>query len=289
MSDLPYLDLIHRIRMNSTGDIGYWAYLWREGPREGSFTESAKTPDHQPHGADVFFTPLLFNGSRSNKTVGGAGVLFADLDRAPYPKLRPSVYWNTSRGNTQAVWFLDTPIDDYPTWARLNQAMTRATEADQGGWHGSKLLRVPGTVNWKRRDFAGPVQYNPGVRYTQEEIEDFVYPIFPSAAEAEDKHYAPSMMNTDYPQPLLGPKDRNWLLLTYWPDLSLLAQSMLSKERVPDRSLHIIKTARELKKTPRVSPEVAFKMIWVAPWCKWRTDRHDPHQLWREVLAVYDS
>lgn len=278
---IPNITAIRTIhnRFRDDDDVYYFLALmdrsrdnkWTEYP----YTYGAGIPlEHQPHGCDIFFSPLGFSEPRrSNSTVLKPSVLFADLDRALYPAVDPSVYWNTSEGNFQAVWFLSEPVEDYDKWAQLNKRMTRFTGADPGGWMGSKVLRVPGSVNWKRKDFGTLLEFTNRV-YTYEHLDEFLPPA----------EYSPASQLTDWPEPP-DTKDREWLWRLAWPDLSMRARSALTRSRVPDRSLHIVRLINELHSCG-VSAEEAFRLIWVAPFNKWRLN-NKPEVLWNEVQRVY--
>jgi hypothetical protein len=245
---------------------------WQDFPFQMS--TMALPLDAQIHECDLFFTPLSFSSpGRNNDHVELPGVLFADLDAAPeLPEaIPPSVLWETSPGMKQAVWYLDKPIEDYNTWADLNQRLTHYTGADPGGWMGSKVLRVPGSVNWKRRAFGSLTYFEPSQVYTAKSFDNML-PVLSAPAVPIDE---------DHPH-LVDPKERQWLLRTYWPQISLRGRSMIRKERVNDRSLHIVRTARELL-AGGLGEEAVFHLLWTAPWNKWRTDRHRPDQLWTEV------
>lgn len=284
---IPNEDVIKRIHDQHRGphskDGAYFiAHLYREGPQAGKFVESC-IPVHagltaaQRHGADLFFTPNLFAFSsqkRSNETTLPSGVLFADLDGAPKPPIPPTILWETSPGNMQAVWFLDYPLS-YERWADLNKRMTYYTGADKGGWMGSKLLRVPESVNWKRRAF-GTLHYARHETSFDPVMLDKRLPrLDPQpVSEGEGRHPKPCQ-----------PRLRESLMVENWDNMSLLTRSMLSQPRVRDRSMHIWKTAKQLKKDA-FDPGTIFQLIWVQPWCKWRTDRYDPDQLWSEILRA---
>src|SRR5680860_1218868 len=127
------------------------ADLWKDYFTHPGFRVSNLT---QPPDRDVYWAPLGFSApERQNKTAAGFAVLFADIDDGRVVKIggeMPSYLWRTSPGMYQAVWLLDSPIETYEEWADLNRRLTYWLEADRGGWMGSKVLRVPGSLNVKR-------------------------------------------------------------------------------------------------------------------------------------------
>jgi hypothetical protein len=231
---------------------------------------------------DQFFTPLRFTDTtRNNVTVGTPGVLFADLDPVDPRTLafKPSVAWETSPGNYQAVWFLNEPIEDYNTWADLNRRMTYFTGADRGGWMGSKVLRVPGTANWKRAVDGVPqygkyLHFDPTISYKLFHLQHSL-PEVKSVKVESGEH------------PRLRGKNEH-LLVPNMPTLSrsTMANYLRPVSKVPDRSRHIIRVIHDLKKDG-VDKETAFYMLWARDYNKWRTDRHRPDTLWQEISNIY--
>jgi len=286
---IPNIDILQAIWERSKPGWHFLATMHRpNGAERGKYTDYPMPPDwqageadaisDQPHEHDLFFAPLAFAGyERHNSTVRGPGVLFADLDRAVKPEITPSVYWETSSGNTQAVWFLEKPMEDYKQWADLNRRMTKFTRADPGGWMGSKVLRVPGSVNWKRRDFGRLLSFTPNLIDTWQYFSNSL-PDYPRETRAIE--------GMEIPVPALLPADRrNNVVKTYWDSMTLLGRSMVTQKNVRDRSLHIVRTAHELRRGG-LNDVAIFHLLWTAPWCKWRTDRYSPERLWAEVLRT---
>ena len=103
------------------------------------------------HSFDQYYSPNVY--ARPSRKIGGVLMTrlgWCDVDKAdPFafdPK--PSIVWQTSPGNTQALWF----------WGRLHppseaQAFSKALAyrhgGDKGGNAPNKLLRLPGSFNHK--------------------------------------------------------------------------------------------------------------------------------------------
>lgn len=283
---IPYWQIVSSILARSKGPTAFLAALGRPDAIEGNgkFREWPISPEHvkaefgireQEHGYDLFFTPLRFDERRLNHKAGPAGVLFADLDDAPTPVIRPSVMWETSTGMRQAVWFLDEPEHDLERWADINQRLTYYLGADRGGWMASKLLRVPGTVNWKRRDIGGHPKFNPQAIYNLKQL-DAHLPLLDKPRGYSEEDVPPAR-----------PSDYLWAqkVSELWPTLSLMTRSMLMSEKVKDRSLHIVRIAKQLK-NDGVSATDTFYLLWPRPWNKWRTDREDPGMLWAQIHSA---
>ena len=105
---------------------------------------------------DLYWAPALFNKPRRSATTAQpVDLLWADLD-AVDPNLlpnnlKPTAAWETSPGRFAAVWRLDEELEPQ-VQTKLNQRLTYTIGADKGGWGLSKVLRVPGTVNYKYPD-----------------------------------------------------------------------------------------------------------------------------------------
>lgn len=232
-----------------------------------------KTP-----GLDQFFTPLWFRGRRLNSNVAPPGVLFADLDNVKdltdaLHKMWPHVLWLTSDNNAQAVWFLDAPVADLDAWHDLNQRMTYFMGADKGGWHASKLLRVPGTHNYK---------YDPP---QQGVVWSFQPKAEPYSAEAL-RASLPTLSNAtrlsgEAPKPIA---EHNWkpFLATIWDRLPLRTRTDLLADGMPDRSVALVRASNKMRMVG-IPPEDQFQALWWVAWNKFRTDRNRPDLLWEIV------
>ena len=282
---IPNLDLIRAIQRRS-GEVHSRGFVSTLKRPDGNFHDHImpSSPadqllpiNDQPHSHDLFFTPLRFSGlERKNENVIRPGVLFADLDAAPWPySIEPSVLWETSPGMFQGVWYLDRQFDDYDEWADLNRRLTYHLKADKGGWMGSKLLRVPESVNWKRKAFGRLMRHTNGV-YKVEWLQETL-PILERAtvSKGEGPHPTPPSVEVS-----------DSLLAANWGQLGLRTRSMLCAQP-RDRSLHIVRTIRQLK-NEGIPDFTVFALIWGRPWNKWRTDRWLPEQLWSEILQAGD-
>jgi hypothetical protein len=101
----------------------------------------------------VYFAPTAFKVRRRTRaTTEPPALLFADLDanydRGRLRELRPALLWETSPRKRSAVWVTDEIQDD----DHRNHQLTDYLHADAGGWAWSKVLRFPGSTNWKYAD-----------------------------------------------------------------------------------------------------------------------------------------
>ena len=103
-------------------------------------------------GQDVYWTPQTFSVPRRLKEHALQGrLLYADLDAAPLDKLpiEPSVLWQSSKGRHQALWLLTKQLEPHDL-ELMNRRMTYSAGADRHCWDLAHLMRVPGTLNYKR-------------------------------------------------------------------------------------------------------------------------------------------
>lgn len=233
----------------------------------------------QPDNIDLYFSPLVYEKPRRLVTLHKpATLLFADLDAVdPHDlDLPPHVAWTTSPGSWQAVWLLNKPIKYRTQFADLNRRMTYHTGADRGGWAGSKVLRIPGSVNWKRGGAEGflYMEHWDDRPYTAAELDHKLMP----AALIQD----PSSVGEA--PPIVTDRDE---LQKIWHRMPARCQWQLTRKGVNDRSSFIIATAHILH-NEGVSMTDAFHMLWYAPFNKWR-QRNNPQRLWIELTHVYES
>lgn len=243
---------------------------------EAPLTHGQEFPKQETPGQDLFFSPLTFAGPRSNDTAISLQVLFADLDHMNFRllnKIPPHVLWQTGPSTTQGLWKLDAPIKDYSAWADLNQRMTYFMDADRGGWAGSKMLRVPESINYKYDPpFKGEVlHYQPVGGYAAEALRDKL----PIVAKYTDNVYS------EHPD-LLDADEWSALLRKLWPQLSLGSRSFLMQPSARDRSRFLVGVANKLRAEGHDATTV-FHLVWGAEWNKFRTDRFRPDYVWELV------
>lgn len=133
-------------------------------------------PDYPP-GADGYYCPNVYRQRTRRK--GGTEQhrwLYADLDSVDPRRLdlRPTIAVRTSGGRYQALWELVryTKPDRFED---LNRRLTYATGADRGGWSVTKVLRPPGTLNYKYpRPQRVRLLWDEDLKYSIKQIEDYV-------------------------------------------------------------------------------------------------------------------
>jgi hypothetical protein len=277
----------------SKQDTAYRGYFATRAWPSGSWSEYSTNPAGPVDAvlglpaADVYFTPLVFGpAGRHNDAARGFGCLFADLDAVDPSTLeiRPTIAWETSPGSYQAVWRLSDifrPVT-YAAWASLNRRMTQHTGADKGGWMGSKLLRVPGTLNWKRFNEQegtvprGRVLWSDGDSYSRGFMDTRLVSEADPGPTTQDLREHPEVMS---PQ--------NWRIYVrgFWPNLPWYVQTLLLTSTVSDRSF-VIQRALLMMAEADLQPEQAFHIVSGAAWNKFDGR---PQVLWNEVLKAYDK
>lgn len=263
----------------------YYGFISRMNRNTGKWEDMPIPHDHptpllleQEEGMDMFFSPLVYESPRRlNTNHKVAPLLFADLDPVHPETLeyRPHLAWETSPGSYQCVWLLDRPVKYRTEWASINRRMTYHVGADRGGWSGSKVLRIPGSVNYKRGGVTGKLLWD--------ELGAFGPYIVAELDNLLPDKVAFNGEVGDAPEILTDRKS----LDAIWKNLPSRIQWVLTRKAVKDRSRFIVNVAHQSKEAG-VPKFDAYQMLWYAPYNKWR-QRNNPQRLWHEVCAVYDD
>lgn len=276
------LQILHAIWERSTGAYIFLPTRCASGWDEGDalHVEVVDADIWQYEGYDYYFTPVRYIDTRRHpENQGMIGVLYADLDgaydREVFDMFPPSVWWETSPGMEQAIWFLQKPIE----WERaieLNRKLSVALKADHGSWIPTKLLRVPGTLNNKRGGILGRVlSFQPttvyNVAYLESKLEALVTE-------------RPVRLESEMPVP---PDHKQWqeLLEKWWPKLDHQTKKMLLAAEVPDRSLHLARLAKRMRAIS-IPPQEIFGILH-----RLQTNKfyNRPEALWRSVVLTGDE
>lgn len=272
------LEIVRRLWQESDGQFAFISFRTPEGWQDNVVGPHMLTALHQPDGWDMFFTPLTFSNTRrlAQNAVPGS-LLYADLDPVEPQTIdpEPQIAWETSPGSYQAAWLLDAPVPYSTQWADLNRRMTYHTGADSNGWSPAKVLRVPGSVNYKYDEAPqGRLLWSDwDSRYSLEAMQSKL----PELHELKQTsgEVAPPII-TDHAE-----------LNRIWARMPAYVQHYLTKTNVGDRSRFIVSTAHKMREA-EVSKEDAYHMLWYAPYCKWRF-RNNPDRLWAEITTVYEK
>lgn len=107
--------------------------------------------NYDRHNWDQYFSPNVYTRpKRLVKCVHLCHLGWCDIDKGDPSSFvpLPSVVWETSPGNTQALWFWDRKHTPRRASA-FSKALTYRHGGDKGGSAPNKLLRLPGSFNHK--------------------------------------------------------------------------------------------------------------------------------------------
>lgn len=205
---------------------------------------------NQPESTDVYFTPVAYSDTlRLTENIDKPGVLYADLDdgydREQLANFPPSMLWETSPNNLQAVWFLTEPVlvGDHII---LNKRLNLHLRADRSSWIPTKLLRIPGSINYKRGGAHGRLlKIRESVLYDPVQLNEVLPQLPPAISEGVTVPAVPTA------------EEWRALVEEIWPVLSIRCRWLLKQRQVEDRSLHLVQIAAEMAAI-RIEPEVIF-------------------------------
>lgn len=166
-------------------------FRWpKEGPHAAAYVESIKDKDFH-----MYFGVALRKDSHGGgkKNVGCCTAVYADVDfkdvepdvvrklLAEFP-CKPSIVVKSGNG-LHVYWLMKEPLmeSSFPRLETLNRAMLKHLRAQIGTQDCSRVLRVPGTANIKKK-YADPkpvttVSYwHPEWRYTLDDLEQYLPP-----------------------------------------------------------------------------------------------------------------
>lgn len=226
--------------------------------------------------ADQYFTPVKYTEPRRlPDNQGRIGVLYADLDsaydREALESIPPTVLWESSPGNLQAVWFLTEAVPAVEA-IDLNRKLSYFLSADHGSWIPTKVLRIPESRNMKRGGVQGQL-----LSYDF----DIEYPPALLAADLPDSK--PRSVLLDAPHPAV-PDLTVWrtLLRKHWPRLSHRDRILIAQAQVSDRSFHLAMLAKSMARVS-VPPHEIFGILSRLPTNKFSGR---PDVLWKSVVLT---
>lgn len=120
---------------------------WKEHPFKRS--ELKKVPAFIKENLDknLYFSPMGYSGPRrKSEYIVKPHVMWSDMDeRDPRTvAIRPTIAIESSPGRYVGLWLTDSPVTN-----KDNKRLTYFIGADKGGWGYTKVLRIPGTINYK--------------------------------------------------------------------------------------------------------------------------------------------
>ena len=145
-----YVGTVHTPR-HRTGQDGSWA----EHPH--AYTDDGQILLAIAHsvsvdidnGYDVYFSPVVFDGTRTEARATGSNWAWSDLDAVDPRDIvpRPTIAWESSPGRYQALWAVGSTTAT--TASHLSKQLAYTLGADKGCWNVSRVLRIPGSINHK--------------------------------------------------------------------------------------------------------------------------------------------
>jgi len=232
--------------------------------------------------ANVYFCPHLFksNVSRTKTNASEGRAIWVDKD-GPREDLEPTptICWQTSEGRHQALWLLP----DYADPGILEKAskyMTYKTKSDKGGWHLGKVIRLPGSMNFK---YAPPQQgmllWDDGPEYTLEDLAPKKQVDLEEAIASASEHHAPKM-----PRKIPTPAEA---LVGYGHKIPKSAWELMrtTPNEGQDWSENLWKLERLLLEAG-MPLEYAFAVVKDSPWNKYRRDNRPDEHLWQEIFKA---
>lgn len=239
--------------------------------------------DALPAVNDLYFAPNVYSEPRRRKELTLSGRwLYADLDEAD-PRalpgyLEPSIAWQTSKDRYQCMWQLSERLAP-DKLAELNQKVTYFTEADRGGWHLTKVLRVPHTFNTK---------YDKRQRVKLLWVKDRAGGYFASTIRSHVKDVqTPGTVTADLRKLKLPKESAAAIRRRYNGRLSLRARKLLNAKtpRRGERSERLWEL-ENLLLDAGMTPEEALVVVRVSAYNKYKGQRREVKQLWTEILKA---
>lgn len=273
-------DILSTIWETSPGDFVFlpaknsWTGEWLEGGAEDKLV--VEPLEYNPE-LDLYFTPGTYRtrtGARQETNHAPMGVLYADLDdefnRQRLTELAPSLLMETSHGMYQAVWLLTDPlpVDEAKD---LNRRLSNWLDADYGSWIITKVLRIPGSMNWKRGgQRVEVVIWDPSLRRSPDLL-DLWLPPAPK----------PSTLSVDVPHPPLPTSAQSRATINrLFPRFDHRTKELLTIYHPQDRSLFLARSAKRLADCG-LTPEEIFVVLYNHPANKFRSR---PNVLWESVI-----
>ena len=250
---------------------------WREHPAIMWPTEE---PIELDLDADCYFCPNLFSKPRRREDhVLPLHWLYADLDTVDPRKLDlpPTIAIRTSPGRFQGLWELRKAISP-KSHRDLNQRLTYATGADKGGWHLTKVLRVPGTYNYKYPTRKKVEElWDNETSYTVGQIKAYVKGV-------ELHQVDPSVRGLVTPA-----ETAESIVRRVWDRLDSRTRGLLgetAKQPKGERSYRLWELECRLLESG-LEPEEVFVVVRETVWNKFLDRRNADDYLWREVRKAH--
>ena len=239
---------------------------------------------------DVFFCPhLLVSPKRNKENADLVPALWVDKDKGKMTDLEPepSIIWETSPNKWQALWLLSEPINPLDA-----EQYNKALDAQVGGdkqWYLGKLLRVPGTVNYKK-EYEYPlqgklIQAKKDLVYTTQQLDSLIQKRETASPLGEEVRL--TLQAGDMPDEFPSKEE---ILMRYGPHIPPRAWKFLQEKPAPgdDWSEGLWALEHALLEAG-LTPREAFPLVETSPWNKYYRDGRPREDLWKELNKAYYS
>lgn len=226
---------------------------------------------------DIYFCPHFFKGTHRYRERALPSVwLHSDLDEADPTEieLKPTVAWETSTGRYQGLWLLRKALPR-KNWERINRALNVAVSEDPTGWSITKVLRVPGSVNHKRkRPHRVRLMWEDGPVYRASEVKEFL------SEFAVEGNASSELAPMELPSQIPAARAAYSEFKNQIPRST--KKLLLSKHADGDRSAVLWKLENELLQAG--VPELeTLALVKRSVWNKFKGRRSELTQLWRDI------
>lgn len=252
-------------------------FLARKDFKTGEWKDICKDKiDKLRSGYDYYFCPYVFREPRRLAEHALSTVwLHADLDEVdPFSieELPPTYAWETSPNRYQCLWRLSEPVSPKQHRA-LNQRLNYLVGADKGGWSITKVLRIPGTTSYKRKE---PFE----VRQVLEDMQHYSRKTVVSVV----RHVDVEQLSVDIKGVKLPDMTAEAVYSKHKAAIPKRAKELLRarKASVGERSDRLWELERLLADT-EVPPEEILILVRDSVWNKYAGTRRELPQLWKEV------
>ena len=226
---------------------------------------------------DLYFSVLTFDGARRKENALPNMWLWADLDNvSPFDlDMKPTIAWESSHKRYQCLWRLDSGASA-DTLEQTNRLLTYKIGADKGGWSRTKVLRVPGSMNYK---YDPPQEvkllWDDGPDYSLKDVWEYV-----GYTDGDGNVVDQS---TEIPQ---QDEDYEKLYEIAWDILEPRGRRLLSaKEAWGDRSARLWELECMLLEAG-LSKENVFFIVRQSVWNKHKDKTDSDERLWQEIVKA---
>ena len=233
--------------------------------------------------SDLYFcTTTLKNPQRVKENVQASRYLWQDLDavdpRKLPPELKPTIAWESSPKRFQAIWQLNT-LYSPDEIEKINHNLALTVKADKGSWILTKVLRIPGTLNFKYNSKPEvKLLWTDGPIYNYRKLQELL--VDASSSGKAGQSDSPGIDKTG--------KTAKEILKAKWKILPTKLKKLLAMKKVSPgkRSDTLWYLEHELIKLGFSIPEV-YQVIKESAWNKYKGRRDEDERLENEISLAF--